>query len=46
MTYPSPAFREDHLDVLHAAIRELAFGTPVKGRRSLCNTTINAFTRD
>lgn len=26
MTYPSPAFREDRLDVLHGAIRELAFG--------------------
>jgi transcriptional regulator len=26
MTYPSPAFREDRVDVLHAAIRELAFG--------------------
>jgi transcriptional regulator len=26
MTYPSPAFREDRSDVLHAAIRELAFG--------------------
>ena len=29
MTYPSPAFREDRLDVLHAAIQELAFGTLV-----------------
>lgn len=26
MTYPSPAFREDRPDVLHGAIRELAFG--------------------
>ena len=26
MTYPSPAFLEDRLDVLHAAIRGLAFG--------------------
>lgn len=26
MTYPSPAFREDRLDVLHAAIREFGFG--------------------
>lgn len=26
MAYPSPAFREDRVDVLHAAIRELAFG--------------------
>lgn len=26
MTYPSPAFREDRVDVLHGAIRELAFG--------------------
>lgn len=26
MTYPSPAFREDRLEALHAAIRELAFG--------------------
>ncbi|MGH8216269.1 MAG: FMN-binding negative transcriptional regulator [Rhodanobacteraceae bacterium] len=26
MTYPSPAFREDRIDVLHAAIGELAFG--------------------
>lgn len=29
MTYPSPAFREDRLDILHAAIRELAFGVLV-----------------
>lgn len=26
MTYPSPAYREDRADVLHAAIRELHFG--------------------
>jgi transcriptional regulator len=26
MAYPSPAFREDRADVLHAAIRELHFG--------------------
>ncbi len=26
MTYPSPAFREDRLDILHTAIGELAFG--------------------
>lgn len=26
MAYPSPAFREDRIEVLHAAIRELAFG--------------------
>src|SRR5690348_17924977 len=26
MAYPSPAFREDRTDVLHAAIRELYFG--------------------
>jgi transcriptional regulator len=26
MTYPSPAFREDRPEVLHAAIRELQFG--------------------
>lgn len=26
MAYPSPAFREDRADVLHAAIRELGFG--------------------
>jgi transcriptional regulator len=26
MAYPSPAFREDRIDVLHAAIRELHFG--------------------
>lgn len=26
MTYPSPAFREDRIEVLHAAIRELYFG--------------------
>ncbi|MGH8235254.1 MAG: FMN-binding negative transcriptional regulator [Rhodanobacteraceae bacterium] len=26
MTYPSPAFREDRVEVLHGAIRELAFG--------------------
>jgi transcriptional regulator len=26
MAYPSPAFREDRTDVLHAAIRELHFG--------------------
>lgn len=26
MAYPSPAFREDRADVLHAAIRELYFG--------------------
>ena len=26
MTYPSPAFREDRTEVLHAAIRELYFG--------------------
>lgn len=26
MSYPNPAFREDRLDVLHAAIRGLAFG--------------------
>ena len=26
MTYPSPAFREDRVEVLHAAIRELHFG--------------------
>lgn len=27
MSYPSPAFREDRLDVLHAAIRDIAFAT-------------------
>ena len=26
MTYPSPAFREDRMDVLHAAVRDLYFG--------------------
>ena len=26
MAYPSPAFREDRLDILHGAIRELSFG--------------------
>jgi len=26
MTYPSPAFRDDRVEVLHAAIRELHFG--------------------
>ena len=26
MTYPSPAFREDRVDILHAAIRGIAFG--------------------
>lgn len=26
MAYPSPAFREDRIEVLHAAIHELAFG--------------------
>ncbi len=35
MTYPSPAFREERIEVLHAAIRELAFGLlvthPVSG---------------
>ena len=29
MAYPSPAFREDRIDVLHGAIRELAFGVLV-----------------
>lgn len=29
MAYPSPAFREDRTDVLHAAIRELYFGVLV-----------------
>ena len=27
MAYPSPSFREERVEVLHAAIRELAFGT-------------------
>jgi transcriptional regulator len=27
MAYPGPAFREERTDVLHAAIRQLAFGT-------------------
>ena len=27
MTYPSPAFRESRVKVLHAAIRDIAFGT-------------------
>lgn len=31
MTYPSPAFREDRKGILHAAIRELAFGMLVTG---------------
>jgi transcriptional regulator len=29
MAYPSPAFREDRIEVLHAAIQGLAFGTLV-----------------
>ena len=29
MAYPSPAFREDRTDVLHAAIRDLYFGVLV-----------------
>ncbi len=46
MTYPSPAFCEVRLDVLHAAIRELAFGMLVTRAADNFATTFLPFEID
>ena len=46
MTYPSSAFREDRLDILHAAIRQLAFGMLVTRTEDTFATTYLPFEID